>query len=338
MNRLSKLKAISRALSPQKVDFSAFDLELNKLKQSLEETVNIQTVDDVGRQLKQFQKKIDFTPLLTEIEKIRNLFGENTKELERRIMDRTQELMDADEKEDDAEVARLDSEISTLKSQLETLKTNQTSLLQPLNKSVTDIQNAQTLFGSRLTSLSDSLKDFSTKEEVAKAIKDSQDALETLRNDILKKLSSIGGGSMNRQFFVGGADPLTRYTDINLKAGSNITLTYANNNATNKADITIAASGGGGGTVRSITSTSVSSVVGAVAGTDYVVLCNAGVQLSLPTAASNTNLYTIKNVSTSSVLVAPNGVETIDASANLIMPVQYTAVDLISDGTNWNLT
>jgi len=44
---------------------------------------------------------------------------------------------------------------------------------------------------------------------------------------------------MNRQMFIGGVDPLTKYTDMNLKAGPNCTITYANNNATGKVDVTI---------------------------------------------------------------------------------------------------
>jgi hypothetical protein len=58
----------------------------------------------------------------------------------------------------------------------------------------------------------------------------------------------------------------------------------------------------------------------------------------LPTAAGNTNLYTIKNIGTSSVIIIPDGAETIDTQANIIMPVQFTSVDLISDSSNWNIT
>jgi hypothetical protein len=163
-------------------------------------------------------------------------------------------------------------------------------------------------------------------------------AIEELRVDMFSRLANIrGGGNANRQIFIGGADPLTRYTDINLKAGTGVTLSYANNNATKKVDITFVSSGGSG-TVRSIATTSVSSVVGDTAGTDYVVICSEGVKITLPTAASNTNLYTIKNTAASSVLVAPDGAETIDADSNIILSTQYTAVDLISDGTNWNIT
>ena len=76
--------------------------------------------------------------------------------------------------------------------------------------------------------------------------------------------------------------------------------------------------------------------MGSVAGTDYVYLATAGINLTLPpNVATNTNLYTIKNVSNSSVLVSG----TIDNDANgIIMPVKYTSVDIISDTTSWNIT
>lgn len=143
---------------------------------------------------------------------------------------------------------------------------------------------------------------------------------------------------MSRQIFIGGADPLTRYTDINLKAGSNVTITYANNNTTKKVDITIASTGGGGGSVRSINSVSTPTTAGSTSGTDYVYLVSGTTTITLPTAVGNTNLYTIKNVGTGVVTINTTSSQTIDGSLTVSMPVQYTAVDLISDTANWNVT
>lgn len=168
-----------------------------------------------------------------------------------------------------------------------------------------------------------------------------EEVLEVVMPSVMSRLSRLptGGGSMNRNISVGGnSSVLSRYTDINLKAGSNVTLTYANNDATHNVDITVAATGGGGGTVRSINTISTSQTAGATAGTDYVYIASAGVALTLPDAVGNTNLYTVKNTSTSSVLVATTAAETIDGSANAILTVQYTSIDLISDGSNWDIT
>lgn len=110
---------------------------------------------------------------------------------------------------------------------------------------------------------------------------------------------------------------------------------------TNGAGVVVFASvaaTGGSGITRAVSVISVSSTLAAAANTDYVILANVGIQATLPTAVGNSNLYTIKNTSTSSVLVTTTSAQTIDDSANLTLPVQYTSVDLISNGTNWDIT
>lgn len=182
-----------------------------------------------------------------------------------------------------------------------------------------------------------------TVKEVNKAITDLKKQLKKEIADVLSKLATSigkGGGNMNRNISIGGnASTLSRYTDINLKAGTNVTITYANNNTTKNTDITIAATGGGGtGITRSVNAISTSQTAGATAGTDYVYVASAGVAVTLPTAVGNTNLYTVKNTAASSVLILPNGAETIDAQGTIILATQYTAIDLISDGSNWGIT
>jgi hypothetical protein len=144
---------------------------------------------------------------------------------------------------------------------------------------------------------------------------------------------------MNRQILIGGVDPLTRYTDINLKSGSNVTITYVNNNTTKKVDVTISSTGGGGGgTVRSINNVSVDTAAGSTSGTDYVYLCSGTMTLTLPDATTNTNLYTVKNVGTGMIIINTTSSQTIDGGLTALLRVQYTSVDLISDTANWNVT
>src|SRR5260221_11195368 len=151
MSKLDILKRINRGLSPNKVDFSAFDIELDTLKKRLEETVNIQTVDDVARQLKIFQKKIDFTPLLDEIETIRNLFGENTKGLEKKIAEKNKELIIAGDNKNLTQLNLIREEVSNLKADLLNLPKVD---LGPLDKTVSEIQGAQKLLNERVSGIS----------------------------------------------------------------------------------------------------------------------------------------------------------------------------------------
>jgi len=149
-----------------------------------------------------------------------------------------------------------------------------------------------------------------------------------------------GGGNMNRQITVANVDPLTKYTDINFVAGNNMTISTSVNETTKRVNFTFASSGGSSvaGTSRQIQTTTISSVIAGLSGVDQVTLANGGVAITLPTAVGDSQLYTIKNVGNSSVAILTTGGETIDNQANIIMPVQYTSVDLISDSANWNIT
>lgn len=185
----------------------------------------------------------------------------------------------------------------------------------------------------------DEVEDNGEVEGLQKQLDKLEKEFTELRSRTLTALSSGHGGNANRNILVNSnSSTLSRYTDLNFKPGANITLSYVNNDNLKTTDLTIAATGGGGGTSRSINTVSVSSVLVATASTDIVVIASAGIQLTMPTAVGNNNLYTIKNTSTSSVLVNTTGGQTIDGSTTAIMPVQYTSIDLISDNSNWQIT
>jgi hypothetical protein len=94
----------------------------------------------------------------------------------------------------------------------------------------------------------------------------------------------------------------------------------------------------GGSGSRSINSISSNTPAGSTSGTDYVYLVSGTTTITLPTAVGNTNLYTIKRVGTGVVSIATTSSQTIDGSSSpIIINVQYVSIDLISDGTNWNI-
>lgn len=94
---------------------------------------------------------------------------------------------------------------------------------------------------------------------------------------------------------------------------------------------------GGGGINRSINNISINTTAGASASTDYVYLISGTTTLTLPTAVGNTNRYTLKNTGINTVTINTTSSQTIDGSTSITMAVRYTAVDVISDGTNWNI-
>ena len=164
--------------------------------------------------------------------------------------------------------------------------------------------------------------------------------IQGVETDLMSKLARLGGnGNMNRNIAVAGNQSvLSMFTDINLKPGAGVTITYAPNLATNFTDITIAATGGGGGITRQINNVSTPTVMDGTPGIDQVYLVSGTTTVTLPTAVGNENLYTVKNVGLGTVTVNTTGAETVDNDATVIMPVRYTSVDLISDGSNWNIT
>lgn len=91
------------------------------------------------------------------------------------------------------------------------------------------------------------------------------------------------------------------------------------------------------GISRVINNIGVNTNAGSSPNTDYVYLVTGTTTVTLPTALSNTNIYTVKNVGNNTVAVNTTGSETIDGSLSVSLPVKYTSLSFISDGTNWNI-
>ena len=88
----------------------------------------------------------------------------------------------------------------------------------------------------------------------------------------------------------------------------------------------------------SVNVVSTNTAAGSAASTDYVYLVSGTTTITLPTAVGNTNRYTIKRVNTGVVSIATTSSQTIDGSASPItINLQYVSLDLISDGSNWNI-
>lgn len=143
----------------------------------------------------------------------------------------------------------------------------------------------------------------------------------------------------NGSSWVGTSAPGSAVTSLNglvgavtLIAGANITITPG------ASTLTISSlSGGGGGISRSVSSVSTATAAGATAKTDYVYFVSGTTTLTLPTAVSNSNLYTVKNTGGNTVTIATTSSQTIDGSLTITLPVANTSVDIVSDGSNWRI-
>lgn len=94
--------------------------------------------------------------------------------------------------------------------------------------------------------------------------------------------------------------------------------------------------GSGGGITRSVVSTSGSVTLDGSSLTDVVCLVTGAHTITLPTAVSNLNRYTIKNKHSANITVDTTSSQTIDGTTTISIAPQ-SAVDIISDNANWNI-
>ena len=93
----------------------------------------------------------------------------------------------------------------------------------------------------------------------------------------------------------------------------------------------------GSGISRFISSISTDTTAGSTSSTDYVYIATAGLTLTMPTAVSNTNLYTVKTTTSSVVKILTTSSQTIDGATAYDLNKQYQAIGLLSDGSDWSI-
>jgi hypothetical protein len=91
----------------------------------------------------------------------------------------------------------------------------------------------------------------------------------------------------------------------------------------------------GGGYGRNISSVSTPTTAGSAASTDYIYLVSGTTTITLPTAVSNTNRYTVTNTGSATITVATTSSQTIEGSSSAAMPISNMSLDFISNGSNW---
>jgi hypothetical protein len=109
----------------------------------------------------------------------------------------------------------------------------------------------------------------------------------------------------------------------------------AKNSSTNYDTSWVTPASGGGGVARSISTVTTTLTGAAASNIDYVYLLSSGATYTQPTAVSNTNMYTLKNITASNVNVAATSAQTFDGGSLTLAPDE--SVDLISDGANWRI-
>lgn len=132
-------------------------------------------------------------------------------------------------------------------------------------------------------------------------------------------------------FVVSTAGVISYDTSVYTPTSRNLTINGTTYDLSADRSWTITASG------KSINVVSINTSAGSASSTDYVYLASGTINITLPTAVGNQNLYTIKNVGTGVITVDTTSSQTIDGSLTAPIIVQYLSLTIISDGANWNI-
>lgn len=135
----------------------------------------------------------------------------------------------------------------------------------------------------------------------------------------------------NSNLLVPSQNAVKTYADTKVPKIRSLTINGTTYDLTADRSWTITASG------KSINIVSINTNAGSTSSTDYVYLASGTINITLPTAVGNQNLYTIKNVGTGIITINTTSSETIDGSLTAPIRVQYLSLTIISDGANWNI-
>lgn len=318
----------------------------------VKEDASLQALETINKKLNKIKKDLDLGPLAERIEELQKSLemmhdavtfqfdegeksvGATKEELQKLVKDSSDGLSQMTAKQIKEALSRMDALENRLSFQDSDSKKGIEQVVKDLDARIHAIlEDFNVLSGEREMGNELVEQRFSDTETSLKSL---TKELGELRADFISKISR--GGSANRQINVNSSVMSTKYTDINFQEFGNIRWSATNDDVNKRvnirASIIVGGGGGpGGGITRSVSVLSVSSTLADDASTDYTFFTNVGVVLTLPTAISNTNRYSIKNMSASSVLVSASAGQDIDGATTALLTRQYEAIDLMSNGS-----
>jgi len=145
-------------------------------------------------------------------------------------------------------------------------------------------------------------------------------------------LIEANGGADVVLLGAGGGQGTTFYGGVNIDGATRLATSLTGPLRADSGVVSVGTDNAG--ITRTVASVATPTTAGATALTDYVYFVT-NTTLTLPTAVGNTNRYTVKCISGTCV-VDGHSTETIDGTATITFNAQ-SSVDLISDGTNFNV-
>lgn len=283
--------------------------EFNSISKQVKSSSVVKYLDKLNTKLVELKKAIDITPLeesisqleddilslkdaiATDLEAVGVTFTEKHNELTS-LLENTRNDLEG----------LTNSEVKKILEKVVSLEDSLTYQAEESNVSGQTLKGAIKSLEERLNVINKGLSDVSTKSEAASVafntrLEDSSstiqginESISKLRQEFNNRIANIGGGNANRNIAINGnGSVLSKYTDINLIASSNIGLIPVANNTTKQTDVYITGSAGGGsGTVTSVLAGTGIVVDDSTPSTPIVILGNTSV-----TAASYGNATTV---------------------------------------------
>lgn len=265
-NLLNKLDGLENRLPGNEAnDYldSLLTEQTEKFKKQLQENPTVKILDAFNKKLEQLKKDFNLNPIITEIEKIQK----DVSQFKQSSFDEFQKASQQNSgksREMDGLVSKLRNDVDGLSSKdIKGILDRIDGIEKDLNlqaddsdrkgKSLSQVtQGLEAKLNKALKDLTDNSSNQATyqsslEKRLGDKDKEAKETIESVRKEFLSRISSFrGGGQANRNIAINGnTSVLSKYTDINIKAGTGVTLTPTNNNTSKYLDLTIAASGGG---------------------------------------------------------------------------------------------
>lgn len=280
-NKTNLKKLLNVLTTPEdrrRESFKTFDTEAGNLKDKLrsETLVSIlfeEVIKDLDILRSSLTKTLD--------EKISSSSQELYLQIETKINE-IKKIFEAEDFAKPEDILNLSFEIDSLRTELENLPTPEIITPQQVDEK---IQQTFSPFEEDLNK---------TKERIASTDENLRKNLESLKNEMLTRISSTGGGSMNRQIRVEGVDVLTKYTDINIYGVTSSVISSVD--ATRKwvnIGIPAGTGGGGGGGISSVLSGTGILVDNTTPSTPIVSLGNTSVVTGTYGSATSVGQFTV---------------------------------------------
>ena len=254
-NKLNKiLSALSIAIGD---NFGDLDQAISDFAEKVKKDVTLKSLGELNSRLDEFKKDLDLSPIISAIDDLKNESGGIYDRLSQRVEKDLEEIIlslrEGLKKLKNAEevVVSLSNEVVHLKSDSEkSAKLSEQSIKEISDKHSQTRKSHEemasnlgnSLLVAKKEALSIAQKELElAKTENSKEIKNLKELIDDLRIELLGKI--VGSGNMNRRITVGGVDYLTKYTDINFVAGTDVGITVADDNTNKRVNMTISASG-----------------------------------------------------------------------------------------------